>query len=63
MSSELKFPATFQTDTEFVERALLEYRQQFGFAESVQFGDLDRSGQRWVLAKAQALKKEGRENG
>jgi hypothetical protein len=60
MSSALRFPADFDNDTHFVECALAEYRQQFGFAESIQFGDLDRSGQSWVLRKAQVLKKAGR---
>ena len=60
MSSALIFPDNFEGDTEFVDAALAEYRQANGFSDSIQFGDIDRSGQRWVLAKAQTLKKEGR---
>jgi hypothetical protein len=60
MPAELKFPVDFKADTEYTDAALAEFRQLYGYHDSIQFGDLDAFTQRAVLRRAQVLKKEAR---
>jgi hypothetical protein len=61
MATELKFPTDFQTDTEFTDAALAEFRQLYGYHDTIQFGDLDSRTQSEVVRRAQVLKKEARQ--